>query len=318
MSRIGVFICHCGENIAKTVDCPQLAKLAAEIPGVVHAEDYRYTCSEPGQSRIKQAIIDHKLTGVVVGACSPRMHEKTFRKAAQAAGLNPYLCEIANLREQCSWVHSDRTLATAKAFDILRATVARVERNIPLNPIKVPMTRKALVIGGGIAGIQAALDIADAGNEVILVERSPSLGGHMAQLSETFPTLDCSQCIMTPRMVEAASHPKIRLETYAEVELLEGYVGNFTATIRRKAAASMSKNAPAAEHAGRSARKRKSPAISTKAWANAPPSASPSPKPFPTSPSSTAPTAPILKPANAASAKSSAPPAQSIMSSRMK
>ncbi len=235
MSRIGVFICHCGENIAKTVDCPRVAEAARGLPGVVYAVDYRYTCSEPGQAQIREAIAAHKLTGVVVGACSPRMHEKTFRSTVAAAGLNPYLCEIANLREQCSWVHTDREQATAKAIRIIASIVARVQRNAPLMPIRVPLTRRALVIGGGIAGIQAALDIAEGGVEVVLVERSSSLGGHMAQLSETFPTLDCSQCILTPRMVEAATHKNIRLETYAEVEKVEGYVGNFEVTIRRKA-----------------------------------------------------------------------------------
>jgi len=235
VSRIGVFICHCGENIGKTVDCPRVAEAARSMPGVVLALDYRYTCSEPGQAQIREAIATHKLTGVVVGACSPRMHEKTFRNTVASAGLNPYLCEIANLREQCSWVHTDRERATRKAIDLIRATVAKVQRNTPLSPIRVPLTRRALVIGGGIAGIQTALDIADGGVEVILVERSSSLGGHMAQLSETFPTLDCSQCILTPRMVEAASHPKIRLEVYSEVESVDGYVGNFQVTIRRKA-----------------------------------------------------------------------------------
>lgn len=235
MSRIGVFICHCGENIGKTVDCPAVAAAARRIPGVAYAVDYRYTCSEPGQAQIRAAIKQYSLTGLIVGACSPRMHERTFRKVATAAGLNPYLCEIANLREQCSWVHADRSAATAKAIAIIRSAVARVQCNTPLLPIHVPLTRRALVIGGGIAGIQAALDIADGGVEVILLERASSLGGHMAQLSETFPTLDCSQCILTPRMVEAASHPKIRLETYSELERVDGYVGNFQVTIRRKA-----------------------------------------------------------------------------------
>ena len=235
MSRIGVFICHCGDNIGKTVDCVKVADAARSLPGVAFATEYRYVCSEPGQAQIREAIQKHKLNGVVVGACSPRMHEKTFRKACQQAGLNPYLCEIANLREQCSWVHTDREQATAKATDLIRSMVARVERNLPLQAIKVPITRRALVIGGGIAGIQAALDIADGGMQVTLVERSPSLGGHMAQLSETFPTLDCSQCIMTPRMVEAATHPNIRLEVFSEVEKVEGFVGNFEVTIRRKA-----------------------------------------------------------------------------------
>ncbi len=235
MSRIGVFICHCGENIGKTVDCAAVAEAARLFPGVAYAVDYRYTCSEPGQAQIRDAIAKHGLTGVVVGACSPRMHEKTFRRTCAEAGMNPYLCEIANLREQCSWVHPDRKEATAKAIDIVRSTVSRVQRNTPLTPIRVPLTKRALVIGGGIAGIQAALDIAEAGVEVVLLERSSSLGGHMAQLSETFPTLDCSQCILTPRMVEAATHKNIRLETYAELEKIEGYVGNFKATIRRKA-----------------------------------------------------------------------------------
>ncbi len=235
VSRIGVFICHCGENIAKTVDCARVTEAARALPGVAFAADYRYTCSEPGQAQIREAVAQHQLTGVVVGACSPRMHEKTFRKTVAAAGLNPYLCEIANLREQCSWVHSDREQATAKAIDIVRSVVARVQQNVPLEAIKVPLTRRALVIGGGIAGVQAALDIADGGVDVVLVERTSSLGGHMAQLSETFPTLDCSQCIITPRMVEAATHPHIRLEVFSEIEKVEGYVGNFEVTIRRKA-----------------------------------------------------------------------------------
>lgn len=235
MSRIGVFVCHCGENIARTVDCAGVAEVARSLPGVAYAADCKYMCSDPGQQQIKEAIAREGLDGVVVAACSPRMHEKTFRKAVSKAGLNPYLCEMANIREHCSWVHSDRGKATHKAIDIVSSVVARTERNRPLTPIKVPLTRRALVIGGGIAGIQAALDIADGGVEVVLVERSPSLGGHMAQLSETFPTLDCSQCILTPRMVEAASHSNIRLETYAEVERIEGYVGNFEVTIRRKA-----------------------------------------------------------------------------------
>lgn len=235
MSRIGVFICHCGENIGKTVDCARVAEVARSMPGVVFAADSKYTCSEPGQARIREAIAEHRLNGVVVGSCSPRMHEATFRRTCSAAGLNPYLCEIANLREQCSWVHSDREAATAKAIDLVRATVAKVARDRALEPIRVPVTRRVMVIGGGIAGIQAALDLADGGAEVVLVERSASLGGHMSQLSETFPTLDCSQCILTPRMVEAASHPRIRLEMYTEVEGVDGYVGNFQVRLRRKA-----------------------------------------------------------------------------------
>lgn len=235
MARIGVFVCHCGENIAATVDCEKVAKACAEIPGVVYSIDYKYMCSDPGQNLIREAIREKKLTGVVVAACSPRMHEPTFRRACAEAGLNPYLCEMANIREHCSWVHPKGDETTQKAIDIVKTLVAKVKRNRPLYPIHVPITKTALVIGGGIAGIQAALDIANAGHRVILVEREPSIGGHMAQLSETFPTLDCSQCILTPRMVEVAQHPNITLYTYAEVESLSGFIGNFTARIRKKA-----------------------------------------------------------------------------------
>jgi heterodisulfide reductase subunit A len=235
MARVGVFICHCGENIARTVDCAAVAAAAGKLPGVVHSIDYKYMCSDPGQQMVKKAIVEKKLTGVVVAACSPRMHERTFRSAAAEAGLNPFLLEMANVREHCSWVHADRAAATAKAIDLVRVMVEKVKRNRALYPIRVPVEPTALVIGGGIAGIQAALDIAGGGKKVILVERSPSIGGHMARLSETFPTLDCSQCILTPRMVEAASHPNITLMTYGEVEAVEGFVGNFEVTIRKKA-----------------------------------------------------------------------------------
>ncbi len=235
MARVGVFICHCGENIARTVDCEAVAAAAAGMAGVAHAVDYKYMCSDPGQGLIRSAIETHRLSGVVVAACSPRMHETTFRRAAAAAGLNPYLLEMANIREHCSWVHEDRTAATAKAIDLVRMMVEKVRRNTPLQPIEVPVEPTALVVGGGIAGIQAALDIANAGKKVILVEKSPSLGGHMARLSETFPTLDCSQCILTPRMVEAANHPNIALKTYTEVESVDGFVGNFSVTLRAKA-----------------------------------------------------------------------------------
>ncbi len=235
MSRVGVFICHCGENIGATVDCARVAEAASRLPGVVHAVDYKYMCSDPGQNLLQQAVREKKLDGVVVAACSPRMHEPTFRRAAEGAGLNPYQCEMANLREHCSWVHAKAETTTEKAIALVRIQVEKVKRNRPLSPIRVPVTRTALVLGGGIAGIQAALDIADAGHEVILVEKSPSIGGHMSQLSETFPTLDCSQCILTPRMVEVARHPKITLYTYSELEKLEGFIGNFKATIRKKA-----------------------------------------------------------------------------------
>ena len=235
MARIGVFICHCGENIARNVDVERVAEAAALIPGVAHAEAYRYMCSDPGQRKVREAIAEKGLTGVVVAACSPHMHENTFQNAVEAAGLNRYLCEMANLREHCSWVHPDRDEATAKAVELVAVMVEKVKRNQALAPIRVPMTKRALVVGGGIAGIQAALDIANGGREVVLVEREPSIGGHMAQLSETFPTLDCSQCIMTPRMVEVKNHPRIKLYTYSEVEAVEGYVGNFRVTVRKKA-----------------------------------------------------------------------------------
>lgn len=235
MSRIGVFICHCGENIGATVDCEKVAETAAKYPGVAYSVDYKYMCSDPGQNMIKDAIKEHKLTGVVVAACSPRMHEPTFRKAVSEAGINPFLCEMANLREHCSWVHLKNDSTTEKAEELVKVLVEKVKRNQPLEPIKVPVTKTALVLGGGIAGIQAALDIANSGHKVIMIEKSPSIGGHMSQLSETFPTLDCSQCILTPRMVEVAQHPNITLYTYAELVGLDGFIGNFQASIKLKA-----------------------------------------------------------------------------------
>jgi heterodisulfide reductase subunit A len=235
MARIGVFICWCGENIARTVDVGKVTEACAAMPGVRCAENYKYMCSDPGQALIREKIAAEKLDAVVVASCSPHMHLKTFRRTAAAAGLNPYRLEMANIREQCSWVHTDREQATAKAIDIIRLAAAKVRYDHALEPIHVPMTRRAMVIGGGVAGIQAALDIADAGYEVVLVEREPSIGGKMAGLSETFPTLDCSQCILTPRMVEAGQHPRIKLYTYSEVESVNGFVGNFDVTIRKKA-----------------------------------------------------------------------------------
>ncbi|MDM7916193.1 MAG: FAD-dependent oxidoreductase [Candidatus Eisenbacteria bacterium] len=235
MSRIGVFVCHCGENIGRTVDCARVAEASGKLPGVVVAVDYKYMCSDPGQNLIRNAIREHHLDGVVVAACSPAMHEPTFRRATAGEGVNPFRCEMVNVREHCSWVHEDREAATAKAIDLVRMMYEKVKRNEDLIPIQVPVTRRALVVGGGIAGIQAALDLANAGIEVVMVEKEPSIGGHMSQLSETFPTLDCSQCILTPRMVEVAQHPKITLHTYSEVEKVEGFIGNFRVTVRKKA-----------------------------------------------------------------------------------
>ena len=235
MAKIGIFVCHCGENITRTVDVEAVVEEAENFKGVVVSKDYKYVCSEPGQDLIKETIQEEGLTGVVVAACSPRMHEPTFRKACATAGLNPYLCEMANIREHCSWVHPDEEEATRKAIDMIRVMTEKVKRNTELKPILVPVTKRALVIGGGIAGIQAALDIANTGHEVILVEKTPSLGGHMAQLSETFPTLDCSQCILTPRMVEVAQHPNIKLYVCAEVAEVDGYIGNFNVKVLQHA-----------------------------------------------------------------------------------
>lgn len=235
MARIGVFVCHCGENIGRTVRAGRVAEFARSIPDTVFAEDYPYFCSAPGQKILEDAVEQHRLSGVVVAACSPQLHEPTFRAAAGRAGLNPFLCEMANIREQCSWVHPDPDQATAKACRIVAAAVERVKRARPLDPVEVPVTRRALVIGGGVAGIRAALDMANAGYPVVLVEREPSVGGNMARLSETFPTLDCSQCILTPLMVELSRHPRIEVLTYSEVEEVSGFVGNFKVRIRRKA-----------------------------------------------------------------------------------
>ena len=235
MRRIGVFVCWCGSNIAGTVNIEEVVEAAREMPFVAYAADQKYTCSDPGQQNIIDAVREHDLDAVVVAACSPTMHEPTFRRAVEKAGLNPYLLEIANIREHCSWIHDDMDVASPKATDIVRRAVAKVAFTIPLHTGKIPITPRALVIGGGVAGIQAALDIADAGKEVLLVERNQSIGGKMAQLDKTFPTLDCSSCILTPKMVDVANHPNIRLLSYSEVEKVDGYVGNFTVTIRQKA-----------------------------------------------------------------------------------
>jgi heterodisulfide reductase subunit A len=232
--RIGVFVCHCGVNIAGMVDVERVAKVLSDYPGVTLSTNYIYMCSEPGQKLILDTIREQKLDSIIVAACSPTLHERTFQGVAKLAELNPYQVEIANIREQNSWVHNDKEKATEKAIKIIKSMVEKVLRNESLEPIRVGVTRRALVIGGGISGIQAALDIADHGYEVLLVEKNPSIGGHMIQLSETFPTLDCSQCIMTPKMVEASRHPNIKIMTYHEVESISGYVGNFKVKIRKK------------------------------------------------------------------------------------
>ena len=235
MARIGVFICWCGLNIAGTVDVDKVTRALATFPGVKHATNYRYLCSDPGQEMIKSAVSEYALDGVVIAACSPSIHEDTFRKLLESCGINPYRLEIANIREQCSWVHQDyRELATAKAVDLTKAAVRKAVQNEALTPSRSPILRRALVIGAGIAGIQASLEIADAGYEVVLVEKKPHIGGHMAQLSETFPTLDCSQCILTPRTAQIAKHPRIKLYAMSEVEEVKGHIGNFSVKIRRE------------------------------------------------------------------------------------
>ncbi|MCJ7581649.1 MAG: CoB--CoM heterodisulfide reductase iron-sulfur subunit A family protein [Candidatus Aminicenantes bacterium] len=231
--RTGVFVCHCGINIAGTVDVKKVAAKLGKHKAVAHSEDYVYMCSDPGQNLITNAIKEHKLDSIVVSCCSPNLHEKTFRNAAKAGGINEFQSEIANIREQCSWVHKDKEKATLKAEKITRSAVERVNKNESLDPISFPVTRRALVIGAGIAGIQAALDMANTGYEVVLVEKNPSIGGHMIQLSETFPTLDCSQCILSPKMVEVSRHENIKLLTYSEVQEVSGYVGNFKVKIKK-------------------------------------------------------------------------------------
>ncbi len=233
--RIGVYICHCGSNIAGTVDCEDVARFAQGLEGVVIARDYKFMCSEPGQDLIKQDIRELGVNRVVVASCSPTMHEPTFRRACQEAGLNPYFFEMANIREHCSWVTEDRAKATQKAMALVSAAVRRVYYHQSLESREVDINPNTLVVGGGIAGIQAALKVADSGHRVYLVERSSSIGGHMAQLDKTFPTLDCSACILTPKMTLVGSHPYIELLTYSEIEEIAGYVGNFKVKIRKKA-----------------------------------------------------------------------------------
>ncbi len=233
--RTGVYICHCGSNIAGTVDVAEVSQYIGGLDSVVVARDYKFMCSEPGQDMIKQDIKDLGLNRVVVASCSPLMHEPTFRRVCEQAGLNRYLFQMANIREQCSWVTEDGGEATEKAKALIRAAVRRVFYHEPLEIREVPVNSNTLVVGGGIAGIQAALEIANSHHKVYLVEREPSIGGHMVQLDKTFPTLDCSACILTPKMSEVGPHPYIELLTYSEVEEVSGYIGNFKVKIRKKA-----------------------------------------------------------------------------------
>jgi heterodisulfide reductase subunit A len=236
MRKLGVFICHCGTNIAGTVDVKSVAQEMGKIKDVVHSTDYIYMCSDPGQQIIRDAIQDKGLDGIVVACCSPSMHENTFRKAVQSQGMNPFLCEIANIREQCSWVHQrEKEEATQKAEEIISATLEKVRMNEQLETISVAIHRRVLVIGGGIAGMTAALDLAKGGYEVVLLEREPALGGHMAQLSKTFPDLDPALSDIVMKSSEVETHPKIHLYCYSELEEIKGYIGNFDLVIRKKA-----------------------------------------------------------------------------------
>ncbi len=234
-TRIGVYICHCGTNIAGVVDVGEVSRWAGELPNVILSRDYKFMCSSPGQELIAKDIKAQGLNRVVVASCSPHLHESTFRGACVSGGLNPYLFEMANIREQDSWVTTDKLEATKKAKALVAAAVYRVSYQKPLESLFVPMDPSVLVVGGGVAGVQAALEIANSRRHVYLVEREPSLGGHMAQLDKTFPTLDCSACILTPKMTDVGKHKHVTLFTWSEVESVSGYVGNFTVTIRKRA-----------------------------------------------------------------------------------
>ncbi len=233
--KIGVYVCDCGANIANTVDVPDVVKFAEKLPGVTVAREYKFMCSDPGQELIKKDIKDLGLTRVVVASCSPLMHEPTFRRTVEGAGMNQFLFQMANIREHCSWVTEDRKKATQKAKVLVAAAVNRVLKHEPLEVKSVDVNPNAMVIGGGIAGIEASLQIAAAGRQVFLVEKEPSIGGHMAQFDKTFPTLDCAACILTPKMVNVGQHKKIRMMTYSEVQEVSGFVGNFKVKVRKKA-----------------------------------------------------------------------------------
>ena len=232
--RIGLYVCECGINIASTVDVEKVVEYAKSLPNIAVSKYYKYMCSDPGQEMIKTDVKESGLHKVVVASCSPRMHEPTFRGAIEEAGLNGYCLEMANIREQCSWVHKDKEKATIKAIRIVTGAVLRAAYLEPLQAQETEINKNALVVGGGIVGIQAALDIADTGSKVYLLEKEPSIGGRMAQLDKTFPTLDCSACILTPKTADVPRHPNIELLTYSEMEEVSGFVGNFKVKVRKK------------------------------------------------------------------------------------
>ncbi len=233
--RIGVFVCHCGTNIAGKVNVSEVVEFASKLDNVAVAEEYKFMCSDPGQELIKKNIEEHDLNRVVVASCSPLMHEPTFRGVTEEGGLNPFYFQMSNIREHVSWVTEDPDQATKKAKALISAAVRRVALHDPLTRKEVPVRPEILIVGGGIAGIHAALTYANSGKKVYLVEKQPSIGGHMSMLDKTFPTLDCSACILTPKMTEVGKHPNIELLTWSEVEEISGYVGNFKAKIKKKA-----------------------------------------------------------------------------------
>jgi heterodisulfide reductase subunit A len=233
--RIGVYVCHCGTNIAGTVDVHEVARYAGGLPNVVVSKEYKYMCSDPGQAMIREDIKKERLNRVIVASCSPLLHEETFRKCCADAGLNPFYFQMVSLREHVSWVHSkEKEKATEKAKNLVHAAVMRVVHHEPLSKKRIPINPNVLIVGGGIAGIHAALTIANAGKKVYLIEREPTIGGHMAKFDKTFPTLDCAACILTPKMTAAGKHPNITLWTYSEVVKVDGYVGNYKVTVKRK------------------------------------------------------------------------------------
>ena len=234
MAKIGVFVCHCGINIGATVDVEKLTKFASGLKDVVVSKDYKYMCSDLGAKLIKDSIKKYNLDGVVIASCSPRMHEQTFRGVVKDGGVNPFKMEIANIREQCSWVHEDKERATEKAKALIRASVEKAKWLESLETSTISVVPNAMVVGGGIAGIQASLDLANSGYKVTLVEKTPSIGGRMAQLDKTFPTLDCSSCILTPKMMEVSNHPNIELLTYCEVKSVDGNIGSYKVKIAQK------------------------------------------------------------------------------------